>query len=165
MIEITAEYLASQGLSPSFETRFWKKVKKVSPEECWIWTASFAHCGYGQIIKTHGFPIRAHRASWILHRGPIPKGLYVCHKCDNPPCVNPEHLFLGTQKDNSDDKIRKGRFYVGEPRKGELNPLSKLHATGNVTCREIAKMFNMYDGNIRKIVRRELWDHVHFNPP
>jgi len=77
---------------------------------CWLWTASCWENGYGQISLPNTFKIvGAHVASWMLHQGPIPEGLFVCHSCDMPPCVNPEHLFLGTQKENMQDAARKGR--------------------------------------------------------
>lgn len=76
-------------------------------ETCWIWDTQQKH-GYGQ-LRAFGKLYRAHRFSYELHFGPIPEGLFVCHKCDNPPCVNPDHLFLGTAKDNIQDMIAKGR--------------------------------------------------------
>ncbi len=86
---------------------FWDKVEIING--CWLWMASRrSPKGYGQVVR-YGKPQSAHRVSWELANGPIPKGLCVLHKCDNPPCVNPSHLFLGTPKDNADDSIRKGR--------------------------------------------------------
>lgn len=90
--------------------RFWEKVHKT--ESCWLWTASVKDgFPYGQIghpgTRT---PRRAHRVSWELHNGPIPAGLFVLHKCDNPRCVRPDHLFLGTQSDNLKDAYSKGRM-------------------------------------------------------
>jgi len=108
------EFLASQGLSPTFVRRFWEKV--IITEGCWLWTASRHDFGYGQ-MGTHGHasvPIHAHVASWILHFGPVPEGLCVCHTCDNPPCVRPHHFFLGTKADNLSDMRRKGRGAIGE---------------------------------------------------
>ena len=86
--------------------RFWDKVDKTG--ECWIWTASKNKKGYGRF----GFGSRAqlaHRVSWLLSNGEIPDGMLACHTCDNPPCVNPSHLWLGTQKDNVVDMSSKGR--------------------------------------------------------
>jgi HNH endonuclease len=85
--------------------RFWKYVKKEN--NCWLWTGATAK-GYGD-LQVGDKRQRAHRISWMLHRGKIPKGMFVCHKCDNPPCVNPAHLFLGTNRDNILDCHLKGR--------------------------------------------------------
>lgn len=88
--------------------RFWSKVHKT--EHCWIWTAGTDQQGYGRIgIGGRREPVeRAHRVSWFLRHGTMPS-LCVLHKCDNPPCVNPDHLFLGTRTDNAEDKVAKGR--------------------------------------------------------
>jgi len=92
--------------------RFWAKVDKASglgPQgTCWEWQASLNSDGYGN-IGIEQMTDRAHRLSWRLHYGPIPDGLSVLHKCDNPPCVRPDHLFLGTQADNVHDMQAKGR--------------------------------------------------------
>lgn len=89
--------------------RFFSKVNKT--DNCWEWTASLIGCGYGN-FKYKGKRYAAHRFSWELVNGKIPDGLLVCHKCDNRKCVNPEHLFLGTQKDNMQDCLRKGRLVL-----------------------------------------------------
>lgn len=82
---------------------------KVMPTGCIEWTGHVGEWGYGQ-TSYKGEKYNVHRLAWILHFGEIAEGLNVCHKCDNPPCVNIDHLFLGTQKDNIDDAIAKGRF-------------------------------------------------------
>lgn len=82
---------------------------------CWLWLGRRGARGYGQ-VGFRGFKTRqAHRVSWLIHNGPIPDGLFVCHKCDTPPCVNPDHLFLGTCQDNLTDMARKNRAYRGGP--------------------------------------------------
>lgn len=90
-------------------SRFWEKVSKRGPiimdSSCWEWTAYRLPHGYGLFDRR-----LAHRISWELSRGPIPEGLCVCHKCDHPPCVNPDHLFVGTMADNMRDRSTKGRF-------------------------------------------------------
>jgi hypothetical protein len=90
------------------KARFWAKVKK--SEGCWEWTAATNGRGYGQFYVGNGRRTSPHRYSWELYnRKPVPEGLYVCHHCDNPRCVKPHHLFLGTAQDNTDDMVAKGR--------------------------------------------------------
>ena len=110
----------------SLRERFRKKWMPHPKRGCWIWTASTVD-GYGCIGDGAGKVEKAHRVSWLLHEGPIPESLCVLHKCDNRVCVNPDHLFLGTKKDNSDDMIRKGRDHK-RPLPGEENGMSKLTA-------------------------------------
>jgi len=88
--------------------RFHEKYVINPDNGCWEWTATLDQSGYG-LLGYEGSMKGAHRFSYKIYKGEIPKGLYVLHKCDNPPCVNPEHLFLGTQKDNMDDMYNKGR--------------------------------------------------------
>lgn len=92
--------------------RFWEKVDKSG--DCWIWIASRDGCGYGTIgVRTH-FVQRAHRVSWEMANGPIPDGMLILHRCDNPPRVRPDHLFIGTQYDNMRDASQKLRLPIGE---------------------------------------------------
>ena len=94
---------------------FWAKVNKDGATvmadlgQCWEWTASRNEWGYGAVLKKKYGQASAHRYSWVLHNGPIPDGLWVLHRCDNPGCVRPDHLFLGTVADNNADKTNKGR--------------------------------------------------------
>lgn len=151
----------------SLEERFWQKVNKT--ETCWLWTAAKHFFGYGLI----GCPdkpkriLRAHRASWEMAFGPIPKGLYVLHKCDVPSCVNPDHLFLGTHQQNVDDMVRKGRNAKTGNGSGENSPNSKLtwcnvkkirsdHAQGS-TLIAIAEQYKMHPTTIAQIVKHKTW--------
>lgn len=106
---ITTRCWRQQGMTGSnstFESRFWAKVRK--GDDCWVWRGGRRFNGYGIIMRGNRFEA-AHRVSWELAHGLIPSGLLVCHHCDNPPCVRPDHLFIGDHKANSADMVAKGR--------------------------------------------------------
>jgi hypothetical protein len=95
------------ALDESLIRRFWDKVEKTN--SCWIWKAFKNRQGYGKIGTSSCKSINAHRVSWVIHNGQIPDNHFVCHKCDNPSCVNPDHLFIGTRQDNINDMMIKKR--------------------------------------------------------
>lgn len=113
-------------ISEKAKIRFWSKVNKDGPiirielGKCWVWTSGKFKSGYGQFQI--GIPVRVHRVAYAISVAPIPDGMSVLHKCDNKICVNPEHLFLGTQQDNMADKVSKGRQSSGEKSGSRLHP-------------------------------------------
>lgn len=150
---------------PPIAARFWSHVDKNAENGCWVWTAFIDHKGYGQ-WTVHKRALKASRVSYFLSFGEDPGSLFVCHRCDNPPCVNPAHLFLGTVLDNAADMVRKGR----KPR-GESSTLSKmtsaqvremcdLYASGIVTVLELARRFNISHTTAQSIIAGERWQHV-----
>lgn len=158
------------------ENRFWVKVDKVGPiplhrphlRSCWLWIGGREHYGHGR-LTIRGIVWKAHRLSWVLHFGPIPDGLFVLHQCDNPPCVNPEHLFLGTQPDNVHDMQAKGRGRTAQ-QFGIANPMTKApngdvviirerYAVGGVTQKALGIEFGLSQTQIGRIVRRERRQH------
>ena len=151
---------ATKRPSQPLAERFWAKVDRTG--SCWLWTASRNRLGYGQIfIRGKSLLGMAHRVSWELANGPIPEGLLVCHHCDNPPCVNPDHLFLGTDRDNARDAIRKGRMKHGRPTTAKLTDASAaaIHvalAIGTSKA-ELARRFSVSETLIYNIATGRAW--------
>jgi hypothetical protein len=144
--------------------RFWKRVDKRSDNECWDWKGGTnPRFGYGALGVGHR-TVTAHRVSWRLHFGRIPKGMHVLHKCDRPCCVAPHHLFLGTHAENMRDKEAKGR--ANQPI-GERNSSTKLIPEEVLAIRSspdshktIAKRFNISPANVCLIKTRRIWKHL-----
>lgn len=147
-------------------SRFWEKVNK-SKDGCWEWQASIDTKGYGYCWNGKKV-VRAHRFSWELHFGPIPNCIQVLHSCDNPPCINPEHLFLGTNLDNVKDKCKKER-----QKKGEKHPFAILKDEQVIEIRRrdesgeslanISKEFNVTKKSISQVARGNKWKHIHIS--
>ena len=141
--------------------RFFEKVAK--SEACWEWTAAKDSSGYG-CISIGGRLDGAHRVSWRIAFGEIPNGLLVLHKCDNRSCVNPDHLFLGTVKDNVQDMVAKGRNVAGEGRRKltatQVVDVFRLRAKGWLQ-REIAQEMRVSQKQISRILRGENWKQRH----
>lgn len=145
--------------------RFEAKVRRGGIGECWLWTGCTLKCGRGQ-IGVAGRPRYAHRVAFELYRGPIASGLMVCHTCDNPRCVNPAHLFLGTNADNMADMKRKGR---GRKAKGEANSNVRLTADQVMQIRQlhraargedVASAFGISVWHVYHIQAGRSWRHL-----
>lgn len=160
----------------TLEERFWEKVDIGSKNECWNWLGSKHRRGYGHFgaIKK---VLYAHRVSWELHFGNIPDGVGVCHNCDNPSCVNPNHLFLGNQSDNITDAYKKGRINVlegelwhsvhRESKSGESNGFHKLTEeevriikSRKYTSKKLSQMFGVTQGAIYHVLSGRNWKYI-----
>ena len=157
----------------SFEdSEFWPRFEENitrSPHACWLWTGTKTKSGYG-VLAHRRVAYYAHRLAWERRYGPIKNFLHVLHRCDAPNCVNPEHLFLGTQRDNNDDKIRKGRARGGSM-PGEIHPMAKLteeqvleirglYKGGYVTQIELGAMYGVSQPAISAIIVGRAWGHI-----
>ena len=173
----------------SWQERFWDKVSKSTDYACWVWTGAHNSQGYGELWVGPGRRmVAAHRLSYRLHKGEFPNEVLVLHSCDNRRCVNPNHLFLGSYKDNTQDMMTKGRnksrfaktFYLSIK---ELNDIVSIYATGKFLEKEIAEKFGVSRHHVCMIVRGkvsnegrpldlvicqrcgfERWDGVHGHP-
>jgi hypothetical protein len=155
----------------SLSKRFFSKIERT--DACWNWTGIKWQSGYGD-FRTYkdnkSISTSAHRYSWELHFGEIPEGMYVLHKCDNRGCVNPEHLFLGTQKENIQDMVNKGRAPINALRGTEspkakltadqVREIRKLYENPTYGFRKIAKMFGVSKHSISLIVKKESYKDV-----
>lgn len=150
----------------SIEDKFWPNVNKT--KTCWLWVGYVEPAGYGK-MRVGSKNMRAHRVSWELHNKPIPVGLCILHKCDIRNCVNPEHLFLGTHKDNMVDCVNKGRNACN-PLKGEASPASKLKEadvrevkallSSGESIASISRKYGVSTLPIFKIKHNKTWKHI-----
>lgn len=143
-----------------FDVRFRRHYVKT--DACWIWFKDFYPNGYGH-FTFRGVQKGAHRWSYERYVGQIPNGMIVCHNCDNRSCVNPEHLFLGSQQDNITDCVKKGR----NP-KGEKNGMAKLSeqavrfilANNSLSSRKLSKMLGVTRHSITNVRNKKTWKHI-----
>lgn len=161
-------------MSDTWEAAFWAKTNRSG--ECWVWTGRRNPKGYGlawnraRLTGNRRADEGAHRIAWVLINGPIPAGLCVLHRCDNPPCIRPDHLWLGTKADNSADMKAKGRTY--RPTWiGAAVPTAKItdviaseirrkYATGSVTQAELARQYGLTPPTVSAVITRRTWRHV-----
>lgn len=158
MIELAPGVL----LPRSAESRLWSQVEK-SPG-CWVWTGYLRNGQHGA-MSINDREIYVHRLSYAIHHGPIPQGKVVCHRCDNPPCVQPDHLFLGDQQDNVSDMRAKGRGKNPPRHAGEVHPAASLTdaqvteirerwARGGVRQRDLAEGYGVSQSTIWRLINR-----------
>ena len=143
--------------------RFWRNVKKT--DTCWLWVGFRDPNGYGRLM-VKGKPELVHRLSWAIHYGGIPQGKFVLHKCDISPCVNPEHLYIGTQFDNMADMWTRGRSNPGHVF-GENHGMAKLTEIQVLEIRQskeigqiLAEQYNVSNTTISDIRTRRIWKHL-----
>lgn len=168
---VPRRWLAGHQRRTRIEVRFWRFITRGAPNDCWEWQGNRNKKGYGIIAEQTGRTL-AHRLSWIIHYDPIPGDLRVLHTCDNPPCCNPSHLFLGTQADNVRDMDNKGRRGNGGGTKalGELSHQAKLKSTDipvirrlhkeGATYAEIARRYAVSAQSINAIIAGKTWKHI-----
>lgn len=147
-----------------FTKRFWAKVEKRGPNDCWLWTASKDRHGYGT-FQLNGKPRKAHRLSWVLSNGPVPDGLCVCHSCDVRLCVNPSHLWAGSNKANTVDMVAKGRNVTLRGEEASWSKLTNeevvaIKSTVGVSQRKMARQYGVCQTMISKIRLGDRWRHV-----
>lgn len=142
---------------------FWSKVRKT--ESCWFWTGPKNKLGYGKLVFLPYCPTQyAHRLSWIIRFGDIEKGKLVLHTCDVPYCVNPEHLFLGTQKDNILDKVKKGRCNQKHENNNaaklkfhEVKDIRESYNRGDYSQKQLALIYKVHPSTIFGIINNITW--------
>lgn len=147
--------------------RFWSRVSVEADDECWEWDEGRDSYGYGT-FRMSGQLEKAHRMSWCFLESDIPEGMGVLHSCDNPPCVNPAHLFLGTQISNIQDAINKGRGVVISGEKNinasliaeDVVEIRAIYADGLASQYMLSEMFGVCQTTIGSAILRKTWRHI-----
>lgn len=157
--ELSTQYIEK------LRARFWGRVQKGDPGECWIWRAAVDSCGYGR-IKVANRGQKANRVAYALTHGDVPGDMNVCHRCDNPACVNPNHLFLGTRAQNMRDMVRKGRSMRGMRNnravlsKADVIEIRHKYVPNRYGCKRLGKEYGVNPATIHLIVTGKSWSHI-----
>lgn len=149
------------------EKDFWMLVDRRESDACWLWHGDINDSGYGKFRYKSKY-VYAHRLAYEFTNGIIPDGLIICHKCDNPACINPNHLFLGTYFDNSQDMIAKGRqrkALGSDSGRAKLTDaqvveIRKRYAAGGIRQRELASEYDVAKDTIWYLINRKTWRHI-----
>lgn len=154
--------MARKLIDKEFEDRFWQRVNKIG--DCWLWTGGLNFKGYGNFSARRNGQMfwKAHRYSWALHNEKIPKDMMVLHSCDNPWCVNPEHLSLGTSDDNIRQRNERGRTAHGRnTRHVKLQPEDVIHIRiSDKTHSELAREYDVNPSTIAMARTGQKWKHL-----
>lgn len=161
------EEMVALGEDLKAQKRFWSHVEKKDKNQCWPWMSALSQKGYG-VFNYRQKTMKSHRISYFLSFGTLIDGLLVCHRCDNPPCCNPNHLFLGTAMENQRDSILKGRSRkaIGEYassaklKEDQVVEIRCLHSVGNTSFKKLSTIFGVARSTVEKIVKRKTWRHI-----
>jgi len=145
-----------------WHSRFWEKVDKRAPDECWPWTGSRTAQGYGKMqvwVASRGTWIAtyAHRLAFEMEYGSFPESVDILHSCDNPPCTNPAHLRIGSQRDNVMESVVKGRWVRRRTTVTERAEIRKRYAAGGMTQQELGEEYGLWQANICQIINGTDW--------
>lgn len=145
--------------------KFYSRIEFRDNSDCWWWTGPKTPSGYGCFAPKHKVMYSTHRLAWEINKGPIPTGMHICHICDNPPCVNPDHLFIGTNQDNVNDRVAKGRQQRGQSHGQSIlteDHITQIRALVHYGVKQttLARMFGVKRSTVNEAVLYHTWRHI-----
>lgn len=169
-LQLKRKLFEKMASSAEGQRRFWSKVTKRKPDECWPWHRTVNANGYGHYSikanRTTQVAFLAHRIAYFLTYGDFPESAHICHRCDNPPCCNPKHLFLGNPQTNNQDKVSKNRQHKGMTHPfhkltdADVRKIRKGYAAGGTSLSIIAREYGMAVSTIHALIQRRTWKHL-----